>query len=199
MNVQDGTAALTRDVALLERALGYTLGSLVLVSPDDMANPTPCTAWNLRDLLLHMNDSLHTLHEAITVGHLDLLEAAGPDADYGDPERDPVASLRNRACQLVGAWAAARQPPDITIADRSLGAGIVAAAGALEVAAHGWDVAQSCGTPRPVPSALADELLCMAQLLVTADDRPARFGRALGLTSRAGPSDRLVAFLGRRP
>ena len=48
MNVRDGTAALSRDVALLERAMGYTLGSLVLVTPDDMANPTPCAAWDLR-------------------------------------------------------------------------------------------------------------------------------------------------------
>ena len=199
MNVRDGTAALSRDVALLERAMGYTLGSLVLVTPDDMANPTPCAEWDLRCLLRHMNESLRTLHEAITFGHLDLIEAASPHADYGDPELDPVASLRNRACQLVGAWAGARQPPDVTIGDRSLGAGVVAATGALEVAVHGWDVAQACGSPRPVPAALAEELLGLGRVLVRDQDRPVRFGTAVRLTAPAGPSDRLVAFLGRQP
>lgn len=199
MNVRDGTAALCRDVALLERAMGYTLGSLVLVTPDNLANPTPCAAWDLRALLRHMNDSLRTLHEAITIGHLDLLGVAHPEADYGDPELDPVETLRNRACQLVGAWAGARQPPDVTIADRSLGAGLVAATGAIEVAVHGWDVARACGSRRPVPAALAEELLGLGRMLVADDDRATRFDAAVRLSAPAGPSDRLVAFLGRRP
>ena len=200
MSVRNGTAALTRDVALLERAMGYTLGSLVLVTPAAMANPTPCSAWNLRALLLHMNESLFTLHEAITMGRLDLVSAASPDADYGDPERDPVASLRNRACQLIGSWAAgADEPRRIAIADRELGAGLVAATGALEVAVHGWDVARACGQDRPVPAALADELLVLGSLLVGAGDRPTRFADPVPLSGPASASDRLVALLGRRP
>ena len=203
MSVRNGTAALTRDVALLERAMGYTFGSLVLVTPEAMANPTPCSGWDLRALLLHMNDSLLTLHEAITMGRLDLVAAASPDADYGDPERDPVGSLRNRACQMIGSWAAgaaeAEQPRQIAIADRELGAGLVAATGALEVAVHGWDVARSCRADRPVPAALADELLVLGSLLVGAEDRPTRFADPVLLSGPASASDRLVALLGRRP
>ncbi len=201
MNVQEGTtAALTRDVALLERAMGYTLGSLVLVTPDAMANPTPCSAWDLRALLLHMNESLLTLHEAVSMGRVDLVAAAGPDADYGDPERDPVASLRNRACQMIGSWAAgAAEPRQIAIADRELAAGLVAATGALEVAVHGWDVAMACRQERPVPPALADELLVLGSLLVGPEDRPTRFADPVPLPARASASDRLVALLGRRP
>jgi uncharacterized protein (TIGR03086 family) len=200
MSVRDGTATLTRDVALLERAMGYALGSLVLVTPDDMANPTPCSAWDLRALLLHMNESLLTLHEAIALGRLDLVATASPDADYGDPERDPVASLRNRACQMIGSWAAgATEPRQIAIADRELASGVVAATGALEVALHGWDVARACRQDRPVPPALADELLVLGSLLVGAGDRPTRFAAPVALLAPASPSDRLVALLGRRP
>ena len=43
--------------------MGYTLGSLQLVTPDLMGAPTPCAGWTLRALLGHMNDSLRTLHE----------------------------------------------------------------------------------------------------------------------------------------
>ena len=195
-------AVLARGLALLERALGYTLGSLLLVTPDRMTNATPCAGWDLRALLLHMNDSLQTLHEAVAVGRLDL-ETADPRTAFGDPALDPVASLRNRGCAMVGAWANAASPPDIAIADRTLSPGIVAAAGAVEVAVHGWDVSRACGERLPVPPALAQELYDLCQVLVREGDRAGRFGARVELSSgdrgSDGPSDRLVAFLGRQP
>lgn len=197
------TTAVTGGVALLERAMAYTLGGLLLVTPDAMSNPTPCSDWDLRALLLHMNESLLTLHEAIAVGHLDLagpIEPGHPHADYGDPAVDPVATLRNRGCQMIGAWANAPAPADILIADRALAPGILAATGAVEVAVHGWDVARACGHQTQVPPALAEELLDLCQLLVRDSDRPTRFAPRMDLSLDLGsPSDRLVAFLGRRP
>lgn len=195
------TTAVTGGVALLERAMAYTLGGLLLVTPRAMSNPTPCREWDLRALLLHMNESLLTLHEAIAVGHLDLeatSDQADPHADYGDPALDPVASLRNRACRMVGAWANAR-PREIAIADLALSPGIVAATGAVEVAVHGWDVAQACGQDHPVPPALAAELLDLCPLLVRDADRPARFARPVQAPVAASAGDRLVAYLGRCP
>ena len=200
MTVSVAERALTGGFALLERAMGYTLGGLVLVGPEDMAAKTPCAAWDLRTLLLHMNHSLLTLHHAVAAGHLDLDAAGDPEADYGDPAVDPVASLRNRACRMIGAWANAPAPGGISIADRQLTPGIVAAAGAVEVAVHGWDVARACGQDRHVPAALAEELLDLSPLFVRDADRPTRFAPRLDLSSDLdSPSDRLVAFLGRRP
>ena len=82
-----------------------------------------------------------------------------------------------------------------------------AAAGALEIAVHGWDVASACGWPEPIPAALADRLLAIAPLLVTGADRtplsgpagPAGplFGPAVTVPAGASASDRLTAFLGR--
>lgn len=203
MSAGSMTTVVTGGVALLERAMAYTLGSLQLVTPEAMSRPTPCAWWDLRALLLHMNESLLTLHEAIAVGQVGLdmtRDAAGPHAEYGDPARDPVATLRNRACAMVGAWTNAGDPGDIFIADRRLPAGIVAATGAVEVAVHGWDVARACGLAEPVPPALASELLDLCQPLVRDVDRPTRFAPRVDLSPEPGsPSDRLVAFLGRRP
>jgi uncharacterized protein (TIGR03086 family) len=202
MSPLSGTTALTGGVALLERAMAYTLGGLVLVTPEAMAGPTPCEAWDLRALLAHMNDSLLTLHEAIAVGHLDLDPAGGPgdpDAHYGDPELDPVGTLRSRACRMMAAWVAADGPAEVTVADRGLASGIVAATGAVEVAVHGWDVARACGAVRPLPAGLAAHLAGVCRLVVDDDDRPTRFGTPVPVLPGAGPSDRLLAFLGRRP
>jgi uncharacterized protein (TIGR03086 family) len=195
MTAGSTTTVLAGGVALLERATGYLLGGLPLVTPEAMANPTPCADWDLRALLLHTNDSLLALHEAIAVGHVGL----DPAADYGGPAADPVATLRNRASRMIGAWANARGPDEISIADRTLTSGVVAAAGALEVAVHGWDITRACGHDRPVPPALAEELLELCPLLVGDADRPTRFAPPVDMSPLASPNDRLVALLGRRP
>ncbi|MGH8894213.1 MAG: TIGR03086 family metal-binding protein [Actinomycetes bacterium] len=199
MTLADATASLTGGVALIERALAYTLGGLMLVTPDAMSNRTPCRDWDLRSLLLHMNDSLRALDEAVTLNRVGLdpddRDTAG---DYGDPGIDPVASLRARGCRMIGTWANAREPGDVSIADRSLSASIVAATGAVEVAVHGWDLARACGQHRPIPPALAEELLDLAPLLVGAADRASRFADPVDVSLSAGPSERLLAYLGRR-
>jgi len=201
--IADGTlTALAGGVGLLERALGYTLGGLALVTPTAMANRTPCAGWDLRALLRHMNDSLLTMHEAITAGHLtmDPLPAAeDPAGDCGDPEADPVGVLRNRGCRMLGAWVNSPRLERIAIEDKWLAPMVVAAAGAVEVAVHGWDVAAACGQDRPIPSPLADELLELGPLLVRPGDRPGRFDPPIEVPTTSPAGDRLVAFLGRDP
>jgi uncharacterized protein (TIGR03086 family) len=195
-------AVLAQGVALLERAMGYTLGSLQLVTPASLDNPTPCGEWDLRALLLHMNESLQALHEAIAVGHLELdpsLDVTDVYADYGDPMRDPVASLRNRACHMVGAWMSPSAPDVVSIADRCVTADVVAAAGAIEVTVHGWDVAAACGVDRPIPEALARRLLDLCEVFVDDTDRPHRFGPERVCGPGAVASVHLLARLGRSP
>ena len=183
--------SLVGGLGLLERATSYTLGSLLMVTPADLSNPTPCDDWDLRALLHHMNDSLAALHEAAETGYVDLAPLpAGSGFD------DLVGSLRDRACQLLGEWSRGRDRA-IGIADLSLASGLVAATGAIDVAVHGWDVSAACGEPRPLPPRLAEDLLAVALVLVTDADRPQRFGYPLRVPSDGSPSDRLLAWLGR--
>lgn len=173
---------------LLERAIGYTLGSLLLVTPAAMTRPTPCADWDLDALLRHMDDSLAALHEAITAGRV--------SPDSARPADDPVSSLKNRACQLLGAWTNGLDQI-VSVADRALTSALVGQAGAVEIAVHGWDVARACGVDRPIPAELAEELLFLSLLIVTEDDRPGRFGLPVAVCPPGGPAERLLAFLGR--
>jgi uncharacterized protein (TIGR03086 family) len=184
---------LTGGVALLERAVGYALGSLRLVTPEAMANPTPCREWDLRALLLHLNDSLLALHEAVAERRV----ALEPATD-GGPAGGLVAALRSEASRTLGAWTNAGSAGPVSIGGRPLTADVVAAAGAVEVAVHGWDVARACGQDRPVPAMLAEELLALVPRVVTDADRPGRFAAPVPVPRPASPGDRLVAFLGRR-
>src|SRR6266487_2992924 len=168
------TAAMIGGITLLERAINYTLGSLVIVTPEDFAHPTPCAGWDLRALLDHMNDSLLALN-------------------------DPVATLRSRARKLLGAWTNADLHQAISIAGCPVTMGLVTGTGAIEVAVHGWDVAQACGRDRPIPPSLAEEMLDLSPLFVTEADRPVRFAARVDVPPLAAPGDRLLAFLGRDP
>ncbi|HZD67416.1 MAG TPA: TIGR03086 family metal-binding protein [Actinomycetes bacterium] len=194
----DGRAAapLIGGVALLERAIGYTLGCLSLVTPAAMSRPTPCRAWDLRALLGHMNDSLMALQEASDLARVELYTREAAERAAGG---DPVAGLRYRARRLLGAWTRAGGDETISIAGRPLLASIVTSAGALEVAVHGWDVARACGQDRPMPPLLAEELLELAPLLVSPADRPARFAAPVHVSPLASASDLLLAYLGREP
>ena len=186
-------AAAIGGIALLERAINYTLGCLHLVTPDALDRATPCADWDLRALLAHLDDSLRVLGEAVDLGVVQL------DAVGTDPAADPVAGVRGSATHLLGALAGSRDQPEISIGGCPLTTGIVAATGAVEVAVHGWDVARACGVDRPIPPPLAEEMLDLSALLVSVDDRPVRFAAAVDVPPRADPGDRLVGFLGRRP
>jgi uncharacterized protein (TIGR03086 family) len=184
-------ATTIRSVALLERAIGYTRAALALVDDSRLDDPTPCADWDLRTLLEHMDDALAAFTEASELGAVDLSPLVGrPEADR------LVESLKLRACAALGAWSHHYGDEPVRIGAASLDAGVLAAVGALEIAVHGWDVAQSCGTDLPLPPSLAGSLLDVAADVVGAADRPLRFAAPRD-TDSLDPGDRLLAFLGR--
>jgi uncharacterized protein (TIGR03086 family) len=185
-------AAPQAGVALLERAINYTLDSLHLVTPAALSCPTPCGGWDLLTLLTHMNDSLTAMHEALHIGHVTLDTADEPAVAL-------VAGLQSRACRLLAACTHADGHGEVSVAGLPLSTGIVTSAGAVEITMHGWDVARTCAGGRAIPEPLASELLALAPLLVNDADRPVRFAAPVDVSPLAGPADRLVAFLGRDP
>jgi uncharacterized protein (TIGR03086 family) len=181
---------------MLKRAVDYALGSLAVVTPDRLSCSTPCPAWDLRALLYHLNDSLAALHQGLNTGHIGSFPVV-PDA--GGDAHGLITTLLTRASQLVGCRADSSQSRAIAIGDRSLEIQAVSFVGAIEVATHGWDIARACRRHRPIPPALAADLLAVAPLVVTNVIRPAQFALPIAASPLADPSDRLIAFLGRDP
>jgi uncharacterized protein (TIGR03086 family) len=186
-------AALTGAPGLLEQAVGYALSTTALATPRLLPQATPCTGWDLRTLVLHVGDSLSVLTDALQAGQI----SAGP-APGGEP--DPVACLRRRARALLEACATAdAEEGPVVIGDRELTVNVAAAAGAIEIAVHGWDISVACGVRQPVPPGLAAALLPLAPLLIPRTTRAGLFADPVPVPEAACPGDRLVAFLGRRP
>jgi uncharacterized protein (TIGR03086 family) len=188
-------AALTVTPGLLEHAVSYTLASAGQATPQLMPLATPCEGWDLRALLLHVSDSLAVLADAMRSDHIAL--APPPDPTTA---ADPVPCLRRQARDLLGACAAAgAQQRLVAIADRELTTSMVTAAGAMEIAVHGWDISAACGIPRPIPPPLAAALLPLAPLLIPHATRSGLFADPVQVPESACPGDRLIAFLGRHP
>ena len=110
-----------------------------------------------------------------------------------------VATLRAQAGQLLAASAAAGADRPVVIADRWLAGRTMAAVGAVEMAVHGWDIAEACHRRRAIPSGLATGILAVIPLVVTEVARGAQFSVPVTPAPRATPGDRLVALLGRDP
>jgi uncharacterized protein (TIGR03086 family) len=184
-----------RAVELLERAIGYTRSSLVLVTEADLARPTPCRGWLLQDLLTHMDDSLEAMAAAARATSLSLVPSHPPDDGS-----DLLDSICHKARGLLAHWHPvdeARPPDDVGLGDVWLSRELLGAVGALEIALHGWDVAESIGQPRSIPPGLAMDLWPVARDHITEDDRPFRFAPPVEVSDWATPSTRLLAHAGR--
>jgi uncharacterized protein (TIGR03086 family) len=145
-------------------------------------------------LLLHVCESLTALAEGLYDGSI----ALRPRPRARQLAADPALAFRSRARTVLAACGDRNQRPDVVaIADCPIAAGVLVAAGALEIAVHGWDVAEACGTRRAIPSPLAVELLKVAPMLIADADRDQLFAPAATVPEAASPSDRLAAFLGR--
>ena len=94
-----------------------------------------------------MSDSLAVVHDAILTGCVSRELAAQPQ-DL--PADGLVATLRAQAGQLLATLAAVGADRPVVIADRWLAGRRMAAAGAVEIAVHGWDIAEACHRRRPI-------------------------------------------------
>jgi uncharacterized protein (TIGR03086 family) len=192
-------------IAAFRRALRYALVAAGTVTPELMPRPTPCRGWDLRMLLLHTTDSLAALAEGLNDGRV-LLDAEAGDAWAADAwaadadtcSADAGVLFRRQARRLLASSARADLADGvITVGGCPMAAAVLVTAGALEIAVHGWDIAQACGSREPIPAPLAAGLLRAAPLLITDADRRRLFDPPVRVTAAAGPSDRLTAFLGR--
>lgn len=181
---------MTGGAALLDQAIGYAVGAVGHVTPALLTRPTPCRAWDLGRLLRHACESVTALQGGLLGGAVGLLPGSA----------EPVPAFHEGLDRLraARAFAGGRDGP-VDVAGLPLPAVMLECAAALEIAVHGWDISQACGTRTPLPDPLAAGLLAVAPLLVPETGRRPLFGPPVAADAHADPGERLVAFLGRTP
>ncbi len=166
------------------------------IRPDQLANPTPCEGWTIRDLLNHMIGGA-TAFAAGFRGEA-LPDMSGPMPDLaGD---DPAAAFN----AAIAAFAEATARPGAL--DRVLETPIGAVPGreflrfvALDGLVHGWDLTRATGQTY----APDDEIVAVVEDFAVGFIAPAlrnvAFGNEVESSATATRIDRLAAFTGRQP
>jgi uncharacterized protein (TIGR03086 family) len=183
-------------IELLDHGYAWTAARIAAVPTNGLDAPTPCSLWNLQELLDHTIGALTMLTDAVATAGA----GAEPDAPAGhalgstpwDRAIAELAARSRRAWQAPGVMDRTMELPIGTMP-----APMVASANLLEVVVHGWDISQASGEAAEIPDALALPVLEFARQAVLDANRGDHFAADLGIGDT--PSDQLVAFLGRKP
>jgi len=164
------------------------------VTPDQFTRPTPCTEWNVRELLDHL---ISTNRGFLALD--DRLDGAPPvdGARVGD---DFAAVYRLTADTVADAWDEARLDCAITMPFGAMPGWFALAVHTVETVVHGWDLAKATGQPTAID---ADLVAATAEYIAGFDPMfwgpNGAFVERIELPTTASPTDRLVASVGRRP
>ncbi|WP_378737675.1 TIGR03086 family metal-binding protein [Nocardia brasiliensis] len=175
--------ASVEDLARASEAVGDLLAG---VRDDQWTAPTPCSAWNVRDVVEHLVTVNLTFAALINDSPL---PERGADL-LGD---DPVEAYRASASSLLAIF----DHPEIRERSHS---GPLAEQLRLRLAdlvTHGWDLAQATGIPARLPGELAEQSLAFLQEQLAIRPRGAQFAEAQHIEDTAPAIDRLAAFAGR--
>ncbi|MEP6661419.1 MAG: TIGR03086 family metal-binding protein [Acidimicrobiales bacterium] len=183
-------------VMLHDRALGAAAAIVAKVDTAQLALPTPCSEFDVRELLNHV---IGGNYRFVKIAHGEPGEATPSTGDF--VHDDALAPYRSSAATLSEAWS----DPATLVQTVHLPFGDFPGAFALgvhtvETIVHSWDLAKATGQP----TELDPELYAVAwQNSKDIDESFRGPGRPFGPAVTAAPgwsdTDRLMAWLGRQP
>ncbi|MGQ0805239.1 MAG: TIGR03086 family metal-binding protein [Actinomycetota bacterium] len=184
----------------LDAAISSTHPIVAGTTPAHFDRPTPCAAWDVRELLNHIVGTLWLEHALLTDAPPPHSLGPGglPDTDLvGD---NPIAAYEAGA----DAARAAASAPGALEASHQTPLGEMPAAGlasfaSLDLLVHGWDLAQATGQSASFDEALVAHCFGFAQQAITDQTRGPLIGPPVPVPDAAPTIDRLVGFMGRRP
>jgi uncharacterized protein (TIGR03086 family) len=191
-----------RDIVARDaEAVQATVRLVSLVTPADLARPTPCHGWSMRDLLAHMTVQ-HDGFAAAAAGDGADLARWQPREAGADPAKYAAAAGRVLAAFAAdGALARKFVLPEISPVLRFPAAQAISFH-FVDYVVHGWDVARSLGRDFELAPATLDAALAVARAVP--DGEPRRrglmpFAPGVPVAVTAAVLDQIVALLGRHP
>jgi uncharacterized protein (TIGR03086 family) len=180
-------------LGLLERALDETGALLARIRPEQATAPTPCTHWNLRQLVNHVVIDIQQFTRMAEGGRYQAHDEDVLGADW-------LAAYRAAAQKLLAAWrrpGALRQVAHLLFgdvpADWQLGQEIT------DLAVHAWDLARTSGIAPEIDDEVVGAALEWGRANLKPEFRGVAFGPEVEVPPTAPAYDRLVGFFGRRP
>ena len=167
---------------VLTRALDQTEAVLSAIPTDRLADATPCTEWDVADLVAHV---VVDPRNFVTMS-----SGAQPDWSVMPPlPADWTAEFRSAADDLMRMWREAGESASPQSMDWQT----------AEFAIHTWDLVRAIGLPTDLDPEVAQRGLDFMSAALTPDNRGDAFRPSVPIEEGAPVYDRLVAFAGRNP
>lgn len=173
----------------LDHTFRHAHGVIGNIRAGQYDNKTPCEEWTVRDLLEH------TIGVVAGIG----ATASGEERTPFELGADPAAQFSDVAASTLAAW----RSPGVFDQMLDIGSGpmpgrVLAAINLLDTTTHTWDLACATGQSTHLPDDIAEAALEASRATISAELRAGRFGPEQPVAAGAGPTEQLVAFLGRQ-
>ncbi len=186
-------------VELYEAAVQKMLPIIGNVTPGQMEDPTPCSEWSVKNLVIH-NLKVAQFTAALVTGDtagdpMEVMRVEGDLPSEGAGEAfDSATKSVLQAIRAQGATDKAFQTPmgEMTAADlllRVLG----------DVVIHKWDLGKATSQDTSIDAGLAQAVYNSIQQDVAQARDMGAFGAEVQVPSNAGIQDQLLGLAGRQP
>jgi uncharacterized protein (TIGR03086 family) len=174
-------------VVMFERAAAGAVAKVAGVGADQWQASTPCTEWDVRQLVDHMQGGPAYLLSAL---------GAGPPAAIGEQSYRAAVSSCLEALREAGALERRCMSPagfEWRVAEAAAGT-------AMDQLVHTWDLAVATGQDRELDAEVVDAVVATFLPDTPAVGRAAGIvGPAVAVPEGASAQDRLLGAMGRRP
>jgi uncharacterized protein (TIGR03086 family) len=163
------------------------------VQTDQLGAPTPCREWDVQTLVAHTMGVIVNMGRGARGEDLLAPTSLSLDADLG-------AQFRAETEGTLAAWTAHGLEGNVNVGAGPMPARAAISVNLVDSTTHSWDIARATGQDEHLPEELAATVLAVGQGFIT-DDLRKRVGidPPVPVAPDAGPTEQLVAFLGRQP
>jgi uncharacterized protein (TIGR03086 family) len=177
----------------LSQSFDHTAKIVAGVQTEQLGAPTPCREWDVQTLVGHAMGVIVNMGRGARGDELLTRNSLPLDANLG-------AQFRGEADRTLAAWTAHGLEGDVDVGAGPMPAQAAVSINLVDTTTHSWDIARATGQDGNLPDELAATVLSVGQGFITDDLRErAGFDAPVPVPRDAGPTDQLVAFLGRQP
>jgi uncharacterized protein (TIGR03086 family) len=188
------------EVATMSKVIAVTKQVVDGIEPSQLDNPTPCTAWTVRDVLNHITGGAEMFALCVRDGEVadaklgELMTGDNLGPDYKASFRKATGAAED-SFHLPGAM-----DRIVKLPFGEMPAGMAVSIAIFDVTTHAWDLAKATGQDTALDQEVTTIAYQVAQTMLSDDLRAAGlFGPPVPVSDDAPMADRLAAFAGRTP
>ena len=186
-------------IEFYEGARGYLLPILAAVKPEQLGDPTPCTKWNIQNLLIHNVKVAEFFYGVITgAGKPDRLSMFAVD---GPLPREGVVSafeaITNRILDAASAPGAMDRVVSTGLGEAPVSRVLMAPV--TDMTLHKWDLAKATNQDAALDGALAEACYHSLAKVVEGARQRGTFGPEVEVRITASIQDKFLGLSGRQP